>query len=206
MPPDEYTLVEKDYDSVNPHFHNSYDTVKEYATQVASFVKHFSSGKRLLNIGGTIAECSYFADFGFSVTNLDISRAMLEHIKRTDSRIGVMKGNIRDYTDQPFDAIWACRSLIHIPPRDFEVTLQNIYKLTAAGGVVGCIFFTCENDFLEEHLVEQHAEEGGIVYYRVLYNPSYLADAFRSAGFMIAKQEECADKDGEKSVYFELRR
>lgn len=204
MSQNKYQLVEDDYNAVDLSFHNSYNTIDEYHDQVTSFLQATNQAASLLNIGGTVVECSYFADQHLDVTNIDLSQAMLDHISQLDDRINIEKGNIIDYEHAPFDAIWACRSLIHIPPEDFAQALKNIKHLLAKDGVFGCIFFTSSEDFKEEYLDEPNTDEEGITYYRVLYNPDYLATQFTQSGFHILKQELCTDRDGEKSVYFEL--
>lgn len=207
MSADKYKMVTEDYDNVDPSFHNSYDTTQEYASQFASFMSRVSDNQTILNIGGTVAECSHFADSGYKVTNLDLSQAILDHISKLDKRVELIRGNVKDYKGGTFDGIWACRSLIHIPPEDLGKTLKNIHTLLAPNGVFGCIMFTTNEEApKEEYLPEPHAEKSSITYYRTLYSPTFLAKAFESAGFNVVKQEDCADKDGELSVYFELTR
>ncbi len=137
-----YKLVQKDYNSVSLDFHNSYDSTKEFAKQIDEFLDKQKKGARLLNIGGTLAECQYFADLGMQVTNIDISRAMIRHIKRNDSRIDLRRSNISNFRDKQYDLIWACRSLIHIPPEDLKDVLTNILPLLNKDGTMGVFFFT----------------------------------------------------------------
>ena len=205
MVTDKYQIVEEDYNNVDSNFHNSYNTIEEYASQVTNFLAELKNGQKLLNIGGTEAECSYFANAGLRVSNIDISKVMLDHIAQSDSRIKLIHANIKNYDRSSYNAVWACRSLIHIPPEDLLLVLKNIYNLLSPNGVFGCIMFTTEDLKPKEELIpEPHAKRKGIKYYRVLYSIDTLVEIFISAGFSITKQHDCADKDGESSVYFEL--
>lgn len=204
MTTDKYSLVEQDYDAVDTFFHNSYNTIKEYKEQVESFLVRSSGNRLLLNIGGTLAECSHFADRSWNVTNIDLSQAMLDYIKVRDDRIDLEKTSIVGYEHMPFDAIWACRSLVHIPPEDINESLRNIKRLLNPGGTLGAIFFTTIDDYKEEFLDEPHTDKQGIVYYRVLYSTDYLRAAFEKQGFNVLKEDLCSDQDNEQSVYFEL--
>lgn len=205
MASNKYQIVEEDYNNVDLTFHNSYDTTKEYSKQIESFTKAFSQKQTILNIGGTVAECSYFADKGLQVTDIDISQAMLDHISESDDRIELVHGSIKDYGGKKFDCIWACRSLVHIPPEDFSLTLRNIRKLLAEGGVFGCVMFTTQGiNPKEEYLPEPNTTQKNITYYRTLYSIDGLKSSFKELGFSISKQQTCVDKDGEPSIYFEL--
>ncbi len=199
-----YLLVEEDYDNVNTQFHNQYDTTKEFKLQIDSFLRHLPTQGSILNIGGTLAECMYFLENGFSVTNIDISKTMLDHITRHDQRVKVIKANIRDFSGQKFDGIWACRSLIHIPPTDLGKVLANISNLIDPNGLAGMtLFTTAEGNFTEQQVPEPNSNKEGITYYRTLYSKEYLATAIKGAGLKIIKSEDCFDMDSEEAVYIE---
>src|SRR5687767_11161084 len=158
---DKYSIVENDYDNVEQSFHNTYDTTKEFEDEIRSFASKLPKGARILNIGGTAIECEYFLKLGFTIENLDISQVMLDYIAEHSADTRVIKGNIKDFkSDEPYDAIWACRSLIHIPPKDLQVTLKNIFKLLKNSGFLGAVFFTSELSHIEEQEVpEEHADK-----------------------------------------------
>lgn len=199
-----YNIIQEDYDHVDQSFHNSYDSVTEFAAILPSFVGELKPGSKLLNVGGTLAECRYFLQQGYQVTNIDISQVMLDHITQHEPGVEVLQHNISQQLGQTFDAIWACRSLIHIPPADIDLALRNLRSSLQLGGVLGVILFTTDQaKITEEKLPEQHTNKPGTVYYRVLYPTSIIKAKIQQAGFTITKTEPCQDKDGDKAVYIQ---
>ncbi len=199
-----YDLVRDDYDNVDAGFHNSYDSTQEFSAAVASFCSRLSAGSAILNVGGTASECNYFLQQHLNVTNIDISQAMLDQIAKSKSQVKLVNSNIKDYVSPAFDGIWACRSLIHIPPQDINDALDNIRKLTKPSGVFGAIFFVSStSQIIEEEQSEQHTTKVGIKYYRVLYPPAVIRSKIEQAGFSIVKLEEHLDQDEEPVIYIE---
>jgi cyclopropane fatty-acyl-phospholipid synthase-like methyltransferase len=200
-----YMLVENDYDNIDITFHNSYNSTAEFASQLTSFTSQLPKNATVLNVGGTLPECQYFINRGCSVTNIDISKAMLDYIAKHDPNITLVRQNIRDYHHKPFNAVWACRSLIHIPPDEIASVLSNIKSLLISGGLAGLIFFTSKDAGPEEQYQDEiHTNRSDIVYYRVLYSTATILSLVRSAGFEVRKLEECLDADREQLVYIEL--
>lgn len=202
-----YRLVQEDYDSVDISFQNSYDSTREFGTQVASFLSHIPGGGNILNVGGTLKECSYFADKSLIVTNLDVSQKMLDAVAQ-DPRITNLNGNIVSFQNydlkQGFDGVWACRSLIHIPPSDIDLVLKNIHAQLAKGGVLGAVFFTSAKDTVEEEYTpEVHTQAQDITYYRVLYAIEEIRNRFTEQDFSVLKVDQTEDLDNEKVIYIE---
>jgi SAM-dependent methyltransferase len=208
MPDNIYNVVEKDYDSVSPSFHNSYDSTQEFEDEIKVFSSKLSAKSRILNIGGTASECKYFLGKNFIVVNLDVSQTMLAHISKSSQEISVVKGNIKDYlSEELYDGIWACRSLIHIPPLDLPTTLKNIHRLLKKGGYFGAVFFLSKQNHLEEELVpETHTNKKGILRYRVLYSKEEILEFYRKAQLKTTLRKECTDRDGDKSIFILAQR
>ncbi len=200
---DVYAVVEEDYNGVSPTFHSRYDTTSEFKDEIISFSDRLPSNARLLNIGGTPVECNYFQDRGFSVDNIDLSQAMLDEITKKSTKTKVIHQNITNFkTATPYNGIWACRSLIHIPPSDIDKTLWNIHLLLLSGGFIGAIFFKSESgDIEQQELPEKHANLQGLVYYRVLYSRKEIVNKFNQAGLKPIKIHENRDLDGESTIF-----
>ncbi len=198
-----YDLVAKDYDNVDSTFHNSYDTTTEFKEQIAMFASKVPAGSELLNIGGTVVECDYFSNNGFKVQDIDLSQQMVEYVSKQAKNTKAIKANIKDFSiESGFVSVWACRSLIHIPPKDLKATLKNIHKHLANNGFFGAVFFLSELNHPEEQEVpEEHTSKEGIVYYRVLYPKAILLDIYREVGLTPLYVEEVADKDGDKCIF-----
>ncbi len=198
-----YQTVEEDYDNVDLTFHNKYDSTEEFKQEVELFKSKLKSKARILNVGGTAAECNYFLSNGHPVDDIDVSQAMLDYIKSNSKETTTIKGNVKNYkTDKPYKGIWACRSLIHIPPKDLTKTLENIHALLSNDGFFGAIFFSSELSRIEEEKIpEPHTEKENINYYRALYPKDVLLELYRKAGFAPMYVNECEDKDGDKCIF-----
>lgn len=203
--PTKYRLVEEDYDSVSLDYHNSYDPAKEFKQFIDSFVARLPQNASVLNVGGIAGECRYFHDHNLKVTDIDISQAILDYISENEPRTITIKANIRDPLLGTYDGIWACRSLIHVPPTELGMVLNNIATLLAENGVAGLILFTTQLEEPEEQsLPEPYTDKKDVVYYRALYSQQYLSKCITEAGLKITRQEIGFDKDNEEVVYFEL--
>jgi cyclopropane fatty-acyl-phospholipid synthase-like methyltransferase len=204
---DKYYLVEEDYDNVEESFHNEYDSIREFSNQVASFIKDLKPGDILLNIGGTFAECRYFIEQGLNVTNLDISQAMNEYVRLHEPRVKVVKANIKDYSESGYQAVWACRSLIHIQPQDIDEVLARIHTNLNSGGILGSIFFiSSSNEVVIDEKPEPHTNKPDTTYYCVLYPPDVIKNKIIKAGFTIQNTELCTDQDGDEAIYIEAKK
>ena len=152
-----YSQVEKEYDATTIDLHNSYNTVSEFSTEIQSFVdsikKNYDPEDKLtiLNIGGTATECNYFISQGFEVSNIDISKKMLDYIKLQNLEVNLIHSNVASFvTQKKYSGIWASRSLIHIPVVDLYNVLCKVNLMLDEKGVFGSIFFTTEADNNED--------------------------------------------------------
>ncbi|MDQ5972074.1 MAG: hypothetical protein QG553_233 [Patescibacteria group bacterium] len=199
-----YDLVREDYDNVDTGFHNSYDSTQEFSSAINSFCSRLSADANILNVGGTTSECNYFLQQHLNVTNIDISQAMLDQISNNVNQVKLVNGNIKDYVSPVFDGVWACRSLIHIPPPDINEVLKNICRLTKPGGVFGAVFFVSStNQIVEEEQPERHTTKAGIKFYRALYPPTVIKSKIEQAGFSILRVDSYLDRDKEGVIYIE---
>lgn len=198
-----YSLVEDDYDNVDLSFHTSYDATREFKPQIEFYAGKLWHKAKLLNIGGTTDECNYFLSKAGEVDDVDLSQAMLDHITANSPKTTTHQGNIKTFKHPTrYDAIWACRSLIHIPPKDLPAVLKNIHTLLNNDGFFGAIFFSTElNHFIEEEKPEEHTQKPGTTYYRILYPKEILLDIYRRSGLTPMYVQECVDQDGDKCIF-----
>lgn len=203
MNEDIYKTVEDDYNGINRAFHASYDTTTEFKGEITSFVKSLSKNSKILSVGGVPVECNYFLDKGFQVDNVDISQAMLDEISEKSPQTKIIKQNIKTFlSGKSYDGVWACRSLIHIPPPDIEITLKNLQSILNPNGVVGAVFFKSSNKKIEEQeLPEMNSAIKGLRYYRVLYSRDKLIELFKNSGFKKISVSESADQDGDPTIF-----
>ncbi|MCB9823273.1 class I SAM-dependent methyltransferase [Candidatus Nomurabacteria bacterium] len=203
MNEDIYKTVEDDYDGINRAFHASYDTTTEFKDEITLFVERLSNNSKILSVGGVPVECNYFLDKGFQVDNVDISQAMLDEISDKSPGTNIIKQNIKTFpSGKSYDGVWACRSLIHIPPPDIEITLKNLRSILNPIGVVGAVFFKSSNKKIEEQVLpEVNSAIKGLKYYRVLYSRDKLNELFKRAGFKYIRVKESADQDGDPTIF-----
>ncbi len=203
MSKDIYKMVEEDYNGIDKEFHGSYNTTTEFKEEITSFVERLSKNSKILSVGGVPAECNYFLDKGYQVDNVDISQAMLDEISDKSPETKVIKQNIKTYLPGPsYDGVWACRSLIHIPPSDIQATLNNVHSALKQGGVFGAVFFKSSTGEIEEQeLPETNSAVKGLKYYRVLYSRDKLVELFKQASFKNISVRESADQDGDLTIF-----
>jgi 2-polyprenyl-3-methyl-5-hydroxy-6-metoxy-1,4-benzoquinol methylase len=86
------------------------------------FLQHLPPGGRILDAGcGVGRDALAFAERGYSVTAFDASAEMVRLAReRVGSRAEVLHMRFEDVASQEeFDGIWACASLLHVPAADF---------------------------------------------------------------------------------------
>ena len=92
---------------------------------------------RVLDAGcGSGRDSKAFARAGFSVTAFDASREMVR-AARALTGLEVVECTFRDFrSEELFDGIWACASLLHVPRRELNGTLGHLIGLLRPGGVL----------------------------------------------------------------------
>jgi SAM-dependent methyltransferase len=198
-----YRVVEEDYDNLDVSFHDAYDTTTEFKKEIEGYCSRLPQKAQVLNIGGTAVECEYFISKGFDVTNIDLSQKMVDHIAELSKQTQSIKANIKTFnSDSLYDGVWACRSLIHIPPSDLVTVLRNVHKLLTNDGFFGAVFFSTELDHVvEEEIPEKHSVKNGTNYYRALYPKEILLDQYRKAGLTPMYVVAIEDIDGDKGWF-----
>lgn len=99
------------------------------------------SGKSLLDIGcGPGRDLKYFSSLGYDVTGIEPSK-ILAQFARKHSGARVIENTIQALkTEQQFDGIWACASLLHVPSDQLVIAFNKIAQVTKVNGVIYCSF------------------------------------------------------------------
>lgn len=95
-------------------------------------------GSRLLDIGcGPGADIETFADDGFDVTGLDITRPFLDEADGRIPEAMLVQGDMRrlPFEDATFDGIWASASVHHVPRGEAAATLRECRRVLRPDGV-----------------------------------------------------------------------
>lgn len=100
------------------------------------FLSRLFKGGYILDAGcGSGRDSKAFLERGYSVTAIDASMAMVElssqltgqptlHLKFQELRV-----------DSAFDGIWACASLLHVPPDQINEAIQRLTTALKVGGI-----------------------------------------------------------------------
>ncbi len=101
------------------------------------FIAFLPEGGEVLDLGcGSGRDSLYLIDRGFGVTAVDGSRELCElasiHIGQD---VLQMQFSELDF-DEVFDGIWACASLLHTTPDEFEEIFGKVIKCLKPGGVL----------------------------------------------------------------------
>lgn len=124
------------YDEISTSYATKFN---EPSDNIDDFLKLIGKGGKILDAGcGPGVDVAYIASKGFDVIGIDLSEKMLEIAKRKNPRIYFQKADIRKLNFKPntFDGIIASFSLIHIPKKDVNKTVDNFYKLLKPRGVI----------------------------------------------------------------------
>lgn len=104
------------------------------------FLEHYS-GLSILDIGcGPGRDLKHFSSLGYDVTGLEPS-GTLAQFARKYSGAKVIENTIQALTtEQQFDGIWACASLLHVPSDELVIAFKKIAQVTKTNGVIYCSF------------------------------------------------------------------
>lgn len=91
------------------------------------FLRDLNTGARILDFGcGAGRDTKYFLEKGYQVDALDGSKKLCE-IAEKNTGISVICQRFESfYSEECYDGIWACASLLHLPMSRLEVVLQNL--------------------------------------------------------------------------------
>ena len=90
------------------------------------FLKHLNPNAKILDLGcGSGRDSKYFIDKGYSVVALDGCKELCEiathHIGQN-----VIHSAFEDFeTEETFDGIWACASLLHLPIEKLPIIIEK---------------------------------------------------------------------------------
>ena len=101
------------------------------------FLEAVGDGRRLLDVGcGSGRDVKAFRAMGYDAFGIDASR---ELVGMAIAHVGPYFTVARAETyrvQEPFDAVWACASLLHLRRSDLHSAARNLRALLARGGVL----------------------------------------------------------------------
>ncbi|MBK5232560.1 MAG: class I SAM-dependent methyltransferase [Thermoleophilia bacterium] len=121
-------------ESLPPH------VVEHYLAKRIAFVKELMPEGSVLDVGcGTGVVASRLADQGYTVTGVDPSGGMLEHLRATDPRIEAVQGSATalPFEDGKFDLTMCVAVMHHIAtPEAVHESLIEMVRVAKPGGLV----------------------------------------------------------------------
>lgn len=101
-----------------------------------TFLAELSDSGSILDIGcGSGRDAQHFHQLGFEVMAFDGSEAIVA-LAAQHSTFPVLHATFNDFTtDQRFDGMWACASLLHVPLAEQSATLSHLATFLKSGGV-----------------------------------------------------------------------
>jgi ubiquinone/menaquinone biosynthesis C-methylase UbiE len=141
------------------------------------------SGKDILEAGiGTGFITEVLRKYGH-ITGFDISRAMMEKVKKKFKDIKLVEGNILDLRLKgKYDSVVSIRVLSHFDLKDAKKALANLAKLTKTGGHV---IFNLENVSSLRVMLRKLSGWGSTKNYQ--YSSRDIKELLRSAGLKPVK-------------------
>lgn len=122
-----YTAHADDYANYNANAVD--DLVRDFASQLPA-------GARVLDAGcGPGRDLARFTALGLDPVGVDLNPTFVD-MARQHGTASVADLRQLPFDDDAFDAVWACASLVHLPPDDAAQALREITRVTRAGGLV----------------------------------------------------------------------
>lgn len=131
------------FDTTLSHYEENADEFVESTVDVdmsslyERFLPLIPSGGHILDAGcGSGRDSLAFLNAGFRVTAFDASKALAERAGRLIAQ-AVEVATFRSFhSDDLFDGVWACASLLHVPLIELPPAVANLAACTRVGGMM----------------------------------------------------------------------
>jgi 2-polyprenyl-3-methyl-5-hydroxy-6-metoxy-1,4-benzoquinol methylase len=116
-----------------------FDETKDFSMkkEYPPFLAYLPKGGKILDAGcGSGRDSKEFKDMGYNVTAFDASEELTK-LASEHTGLNVISTTFDKFkSDEKFDGIWACTSLLHVPKKDFEKSFLNMTDHLNSGGVL----------------------------------------------------------------------
>ena len=144
------------YETLNYYNENAkeyFETTKNLKTTeiYKEFLSMVKPSGKVLDLGcGSGRDSLYFKNAGFDVTSVDGS---IELAKEAEKLINqeVIVSKFEDFkSEERFDGIWACASLLHVRRENIEEVLRNLVNNLNKGSVFYLSFKYGDDEYIDE--------------------------------------------------------
>jgi SAM-dependent methyltransferase len=105
------------------------------------FLPYLPLGGTILDVGsGPGRDSKEFLTLGYKPTLIEPSSELSKYAKEYTNLEVIEKEVLNFETDQQFDGIWACASLLHLKSSELPKVFSHLYKLLKPSGVMYCSF------------------------------------------------------------------
>ncbi|PIN68940.1 hypothetical protein COV93_07405 [Candidatus Woesearchaeota archaeon CG11_big_fil_rev_8_21_14_0_20_43_8] len=176
---------------------DSYDrTVEAYAENTAGmhpmhiskiFISYLSDGASILDLGcGPGRDVGIFADRGYNVTGVDLSKKMIGYARKqvTNAKFSVMDIKSLAFVGNSFDGVWACMSFLHVPKENIEQGLGEVHRVLKPEGV-----FYLGLKVGNEEALKPDNRYGGVEKFWSFYQKDEIEWLLTRVGFSILESE-----------------
>ena len=191
------------------------ETIKAYSASVDDFVAKHSDinvikneadffisnikGKKILDVGcGIGRDAKYFSEQGYSITGIDLTPEFIDIAKKNVPSGHFYIADMRKmiFMDDYFDGIWSMASILHIPKKEANKTLEEHSRILKSKGIM----FLSTMEGKGESPLPASLKYGGHSKFFYCYQEDELKELLESSGFSIEKFER--DEKPERKITF----
>ncbi|MEL0628771.1 class I SAM-dependent methyltransferase [Psychromonas aquatilis] len=154
------------------------------------FLPLVKSNGAILDAGcGAGRDSKHFIEHGYTVQAFDASE-MLVSLATALIKQPVQQALFQTFeSDQKFDGIWACASLLHVPMNELHQVLQKLTSLLTTDGIFYCSFKLGNEEVTRNGRVFTNLDEESFEQY-ILDLPLYIVKQWRTGDLREGRESE----------------
>jgi len=144
------------YNKIASKYADIFDNDYSDQPYLDKFLSYITSGTNILDLGcGTGRIASYYANNGYDVIGVDLSKKMLEIARKKHPNIKFRLGDIRNINfKEKFDGISLAYSLFHLEKKDVPKIIERSSSLLKKSGIILLILQEGDGEvFIDEPLL-----------------------------------------------------
>ncbi len=166
------------------------------------FIEALPKKESVLDLGCAFGrDLRTFTDLGLRAVGIDGSAVMIEKARKLVPEAELHVGDVRalPFDDQQFDGIWVSGVFVHIPKKDINKTLREIFRCLVSDGILYGSLYIGNSEGMEED--ERYA--GAAKYYSYFSEEEFRL-LLTSSGFEIIAFEPRKKDEYERADILEF--